>query len=182
MLGFVYRTCKNFNDNSVMLCLYKSLVRSGLEYCSSIWSPSQEFLITKLERVQKKLVRWLCIRDRLDYSELGYEPLCVYYQLQTLESRRKISDLCNLNKICNNNINCNYLVSNVYLSVPIIRTNPARRRARSQSQPTRNRLFSAEARINVRKASFIPRVLALLQTTTKKSIFLNIANVYLKKE
>ena len=30
MLGFVYRTCKHFNDNSIMLCLYKSFVRSRL--------------------------------------------------------------------------------------------------------------------------------------------------------
>ena len=83
MLGFVYRTCKHFEDNTVMLSLYKSLVRSGLEYCSSIWSPSQDNLIVKIERVQKRLVRWLCYRDGLNYDELGYDALCINYDLQT---------------------------------------------------------------------------------------------------
>ena len=59
MLGFVYRTTKEFKDNTVLLTLYKSLVRSRLEYCSSIWSPSQQYLIDKVERVQSRLVRWL---------------------------------------------------------------------------------------------------------------------------
>ena len=68
MLGFVYRTTKSFKDNTVLLTLYKSLVRSRLEYCSSIWSPSQQYLIDKIERVQKRLVRWLCYRDGLDYD------------------------------------------------------------------------------------------------------------------
>ena len=148
MLGFVYRTTKPFNDNSVMLTLYKSLVRSGLEYCSSIWSPSQQYLITKIERVQKRLLRWLCYRDHLEYNSLQYENLCEHYGLQTLQNRRKITDLCNLNKICNNNINSSYLVSQINIFVP-------NRRLR------RNRLFSAESRLNIRKGTFITRSLAL---------------------
>ena len=158
MLGFVYRTSKYFNDNSVMLSLYKSLVRSRLEYCSSIWSPSQDYLIIKLERVQKRLIRWLCYRDKVNYYDVGYEELCGKYKLQTLESRRTISDLCNLNKIYNNNINSPYLVSQVAVYVPT-------------RQLRRNRLFSADTRLNIRKHSFIPRVLALANTYNEVDIF-----------
>ena len=158
MLGFVYKTTKHFNDNSVMVSLYKSLVRSRLEYCSSIWSPSQDYLIVKLERVQKKLVRWLCYRDKVNYRDVGYAELCKKYKLQSLKSRRTISDLCNLNKIYNNNINCTYLVSQVAVYVPT-------------RQLRRNRLFSTESRLNVRKQSFIPRVLALANTYNEVDIF-----------
>lgn len=58
MLCFVYRTCKAFDDVDILISLYKSLVRTKVEYCSSIWSPTQDYLIKKVEQVQKRLVRW----------------------------------------------------------------------------------------------------------------------------
>ena len=68
MLGFVRRVTKPFKDCNVLCSLFKSLVRSGLEYCSSIWSPSQIYLISKLERVQKRVVKWLCYKKRINYE------------------------------------------------------------------------------------------------------------------
>ena len=94
----------------------------------------------------------------MNYYDVGYEELCGKYKLQTLESRRTISDLCNLNKIYNNNINSPYLVSQVAVYVPT-------------RQLRRNRLFSADTRLNIRKHSFIPRVLALANTYNEVDIF-----------
>ena len=158
MLGFAYRSTKYFNDNSVLLTLYKSYVRSRLEYCSSIWSPSQQYLILKIERVQKRLIRWMCYRDGLDYEAHGYLELCQNYGLETLEKRRNITDLCNLNKVYNNNLNSPYIVSQVLINVP-------------NRQLRRNRLFSANYRINVRKNTFIPRVLSLANLYPEIDIF-----------
>ena len=165
MLGFVYRSTKSFKDNSVLLTLYKSLVRSRLEYCSSIWSPSQQYLILKLERVQKRLVRWLCYRDGIDYESFGYLELCQNYNLQTLEMRRNITDLCNLNKVYNNNLNSPYIVSQVLINVP-------------NRQLRRNRLFSANCRLNVRKNTFIPRVLSLANSQPDIDVFENDKHVF----
>ena len=160
MLGFVYRSTKCFNDNSVLLSLYKSYVRSRLEYCSSIWSPSQQYLISKIERVQKRLVRWMSYRDGLVSEELDYLELCLNYNLQTLEKRRNVTDLCNLNKIVNNNLNSPYIVSQVLIIVP-----------KRICHVKRDRLFSANSRINLRKNTFIPRVLSFANSHNEIDIF-----------
>ena len=170
MLGFVYRTTKPFKDNSVLLTLYKSLVRSRLEYCSSIWCPSQQYLIDKIERVQKRLVRWLCFRDKIDYDSFDYTELCFNYKLQTLESRRNITDLCNLNKVYNNHINSPYIVSQIVLNVPDV-SNRRARRGVSNRYARRERLFSADSRIILRKDTFIPRVLSLANSHKDVDIF-----------
>ena len=47
--NFIYLTPHSF------LILYKSLVRSQLGYGVSVWSPHHEYLIEKLEKVQKEL-------------------------------------------------------------------------------------------------------------------------------
>ena len=170
MLGFVYRSTKCFKDNSVLLSLYKSYVRSRLEYCSSIWSPSQQYLILKIERVQKRLVRWMCFRDGLEYENYGYLELCQNYNLETLEMRRNVTDLCNLNKVLNNSLNSSYIISQVLIYVPY-------RSCRSR----RNRLFSADYRINIRKNTFIPRVLSFANTHCEIDIFEQSKHVFKKK-
>ena len=40
----------------------------------------------------------MCYRDGLDYDDNGYLELCQSHNLQTLEMRRNVTDLCNLNK------------------------------------------------------------------------------------
>ena len=103
----------------------------------------------------------MCFRDGLDYDSIGYAELCYNYKLQTLESRRKISDLCNLNKLYNNNYDSPYIVSEVLINVTII----------SSLHPRRDRLFSANSRINLRKYSFIQRVLFLANVHREVDIF-----------
>merc|ERR1712212_986113 len=76
----------------------------------------------------------------------------------TNEMRRNVTDLCNLNKIYNNNLNSPYIVSQVLINVP-------------NRQLRRNRLFSANYRVNVRKNTFIPRVLSLANSYPEIDIF-----------
>ena len=80
---------------------YCTYVRPILEYCSPVWSPHNEQLITKIERVQTFFtktipgLRTLPYRSRL--QKLG---------LKTLEHRRLIHDLCLCYKIVHEFIHC----------------------------------------------------------------------------
>ena len=121
---------------------------------------SQQYLINKIERVQKRLIRWMCYRDGIDYDNHGYLELCQNYDLQTLEVRRNVTDLCNLNKVLNNSLNSSYIVSQILIYVPY-------RSCRAR----RNRLFSADCRINIRKNTFVPRVLSFANCHCEIDIF-----------
>ena len=114
----------------------------------------QDYLIKKVQRVQKRLVRWAAFKKGLDYETTGYLALCSTFKLQTLESRRIRSDLVNFNKIITSKINCTYLLSQITFNVPVpqLQRRPSRNRRR-------DRLFSDDGRINIRKRSYFPRIL-----------------------
>ena len=148
MLGFIKRVTRDFKDVKTLHALYNSLVRSRLEFCSQIWNPSARVHSNKLERVQKKYVKYVCYKSNIIYDHFSYEELCLHFNLKTLQSRRYITDLRFLQKILSNNINCPYLVSEVGLRVPhrVLRDKPT---------------FSVQSRLNVREDNFFPRTLAL---------------------
>ena len=58
-----------FRDRSptLMLTLYKAMVRSRLEYCSPVWSPSKISDIQKLENVQRSFFRKILGLQHMDY-------------------------------------------------------------------------------------------------------------------
>lgn len=70
-LGFVFRFTREFPSSLVLRTLYDSLVRSQLEYASIVWNPTGPTQSLRLERVHKKYLRVLYMR------EFGYYP-CMY--------------------------------------------------------------------------------------------------------
>jgi len=63
MLGVIKRTCTNQCDQKTLIILYKSLVRSQLEYASQVWSPYTREKITALERVQRRATKFILTTD-----------------------------------------------------------------------------------------------------------------------
>jgi hypothetical protein len=61
MLGFVNKLSCEFRDPYTLKALYVSLVRPKLEYASCVWRPFYGAHIDRIERVQRKFVRYaLC--------------------------------------------------------------------------------------------------------------------------
>ena len=59
LVGWGLRTFAG-RGRSVMMTLMKSLVQPKLDYCSQLWSPSDQTSINQLESVQRHLVNRIC--------------------------------------------------------------------------------------------------------------------------
>ena len=58
VLGMIKRNIK-YKKFDIIMRLYKYMVRARLEYCFQAWSPYHKNDIAVLERVQKRLQKWL---------------------------------------------------------------------------------------------------------------------------
>jgi len=84
MLNFVKRNLSSCLK-ATKECAYLSLVRPTLEYASFMWDPYQTVHITNIEKIQRRVARWV-LHDYSRYSSVT----SMLYQLQwpSLESRR----------------------------------------------------------------------------------------------
>lgn len=85
-----------------MIVLYKVMVRIILEYCSAY----QKTYVNKLESLQRRFLRLLWYRETKAMTEVPYDDIMEFTRLNTLQFRRKATDLIFIIKILNNNINC----------------------------------------------------------------------------
>ena len=68
------------NNAAIIMRLYKSLVRSRLEYCIQAWSPYYKKDIEVLERVQKRATKMV-----YEYGDLNYTDRLSLLELPSLE-------------------------------------------------------------------------------------------------
>ena len=117
LLGFVFRTLKDFNNINVLRDVYCAIVRSLLEYESSVWSPYYNAHIALLEKVQRKFLRVLGYKIGLTYEDITYVKLHNLLNLKTLESRRKQADFAMLFKIINGIVDSSDLLNMISFHV-----------------------------------------------------------------
>ena len=84
MLGFLRRNLRSCSEDTKANA-YFSMVRSNLEYCSSVWSPHNKDQIRKLEMVQRRAARYTTNRFR---NTSSVSSMLNHLQWESLESRR----------------------------------------------------------------------------------------------
>ena len=96
MLGIINRNFKNLDTFSFLL-LYKSIVRSHIEFAHSVWNPYKISLINDLEKVQKRATKMV-----RSCKNMHYMDRLKFLQLPTLKYRRLRGDMIEVYKIINN--------------------------------------------------------------------------------
>ena len=98
ILSFLIRNLLIKQEETKSLA-YKSMVRSNLEYCSSIWAPHTKQHIDKIESVQRRAARYVTKRY-LNTSSVT--SMLIHLNWNTLENRRNINRVTMLYKITHN--------------------------------------------------------------------------------
>ena len=86
-------------DVKPMLTLFKSLIRSIVEYCSVLWCPSRVHLISKLESVQRRFTSKISSVSHLDY----WQRLS-HLNLMSLQRRRERFQIMYMWKLLNGKV------------------------------------------------------------------------------
>ena len=142
MLAIINRNFFNLDKNTFKL-LYKSLVRSHLEYGHSVWNPYRIGLISDLERVQKRATKLVKYCKKLNYSER-----LRFLEIPTLKFRRARGDMIEVYKILHGFYDVDV--------VPIILRN-----YNTRTRGNDLKLLHSRSRLDVRKYSFSSRIVGL---------------------
>lgn len=118
ILGFIKRSTKVFKKSNSIITLFNSFIRSKLEYCSVAWSPFYQVHIDRIERIQKRLLKFVRFKDRNTILVNNYGALLKHYNMIALKTRRDMLDLCFLHKIISGNIDCPQLLKEFKIVVP----------------------------------------------------------------
>jgi len=140
-LGLIKRNFK-FLSEECFVTLYKTMVRSHLEYAQGVWSPHLVGHIKHIEKVQMRATKLIARIKDLSYSERLKE-----LKLPTLKYRRFRGDMIELYKMITGIYNKDVSLDLEY--------------ATSNLRGNRYKLFQGQLHSNLRKFSFSNRVIHL---------------------
>ena len=108
VLGMIRRNI-TYKEKSLIVPLYKAIVRPHLEYCIQAWSPYLRKDIDMLEKIQRRATKLIP-----ELRDLRYEERLKECGLTTLETRRLRGDQIEVFKILNGYENID---SNIFLKL-----------------------------------------------------------------
>ena len=85
----ILRKAKKLLPSTALATLYKTRVRSAMEYCGPIWQNAPKCVLQKMDAIQRKACR-------LIGTDQGVYPAM---NIQSLEHRRNVSGLCQLHRM-----------------------------------------------------------------------------------
>ncbi|XP_044575216.1 uncharacterized protein LOC123259022, partial [Cotesia glomerata] len=126
MLGFVTRPSRNLHTTKAMKSIYYSLVRSRLEYASIVWSPIYDVYYNKIDKIQKKFLKFLSWRIDGVYPDPGsdYVNLCRKFRVLSLGDRRLCASAMFVARLVQGYIDCSRLRSLIMFKMPVLRRGP----------------------------------------------------------
>ena len=95
-LGMIKHTLK-YPDTNTLKLLNKSMVRPHLEYAATVWNPTWQKDIDKLENVQRRATKIEPLKGK------NYEERSRILDLPLLQERRRRGDLIEMYKTVNSN-------------------------------------------------------------------------------
>lgn len=153
--GFIVREMKIFKQPILTITIYNSIVRSILEYCSTVWSPFYQVHSDRMERVQKRFLYNLSYSDNKCRILTSYNSRLSHYKMKSLSARRKSLDVMFLFKLINGYIDSPELLEKIRICVP-----------RSGSRLMNRKTFVLpHSRTNLGQFSPISRMLSLANST-----------------
>ena len=163
----IIRRSFQYLDEKTFLPLYKALVRSHLDYASSVWFPYKEKHINLIEGVQRRATKQIP-----GLSNLTYEERLRKLKLPTLKYRRYRGDMIELYKMASGNYD------------PEI-TDFIKWRENFTSRETgrgnKKKLFTQRPRLDLRKNSFTVRATSIWNSLPDSVASANNINTFKKQ-
>jgi len=119
MLGFVKRTLSDFKLFNSLKTLYCSFVRSHLEYGVIVWCPNTIDDQYKIERVQRKFLKYAAYVLQIDCPPHDYSQVLHRLNLSSLADRRDQAHLLFLGKLISGGLGTPDLLQTVNFHVPV---------------------------------------------------------------
>ena len=171
MLGIINRNFYELDTKSFLM-IYKSMVRSHLEYAAQVWCPFKQGLIEDMEKVQKRATKMI-----KGLSKMSYRERLMHINLPTLRYRRLRGDMIEVFKILNGFYDEN-------IAPKLIRNLDGRTRGNSE------KLIHRQSNTDIRKFSFCVRVVgawnslpnSVIQSTSINNFKNNLDNHWKNEE
>lgn len=116
MLGFIFRSTKDFSSVLPLKILYCSLVRGVLEFASPVWNPYYDIHSSSLERIQHRALRFMSRKFQLGFN--SYFEVESHLSLLPLAKRRTLYDFITFFKILHSHINVPDLLGEINIHAP----------------------------------------------------------------
>ena len=159
VLGMIRRNI-TYKEKSLIIPLYKAIVRPHLEYCIQAWNPHLRKDVDMLEKIQRRATKLIP-----ELRDLTYEERLKECGLTTLETRRLRGDQIEVFKILNGYENID---SNIFFEI-------------KESKITRGHnytLVKKQSRLDVRKFSFSQRTINVWNNLSTDCVHASSVNMF----